>query len=52
MNLVSLCLKIPNLGILIFYLIFVVILPYILVLNGSTEVLKYYLPMLVALKTY
>ena len=49
MNLVSLCLKIPNLGILIFYLIFVVILPYILVLNGSLEVLKYYLPMLVAL---
>ena len=48
MNLVSLCLKIPNLGILIFYLIFIVIIPYILVLNGSTEVLKYYLPMLVA----
>lgn len=48
MNLVSLCLKIPNLGILIFYLIFVVILPYILILNGSIEVLKYYLPMLVA----
>ena len=48
MNLVSLCLKIPNLGILIFYLIFIVIIPYILVLNGSTEILKYYLPMLVA----
>ena len=48
MNLVSLCLKIPNLGILIFYLIFVVILPYILVLNGSTDILKFYLPMLVA----
>ncbi len=48
MNLVSLCLKIPNLGIFLFYLIFVVILPYILILNGSIEILKYYLPMLVA----
>jgi hypothetical protein len=48
MNLVSLCLRIPNLGILIFFLIFIVIIPYLLVLNKSLVVLKFYLPMLVA----
>ena len=48
MNLVNLCLRIPNLGILIFYLIFIVIIPYLLVLNKSIVVLKFYLPMLVA----
>lgn len=48
MNLVSLCLKIPNLGILLFYLIFIVIIPYLLILNNSLTVLKFYLPMLVA----
>ena len=48
MNLVSLCLKIPNLGILLFYLIFIVIIPYLLIMNRSLVVLKFYLPMLVA----
>jgi len=48
MNLVNLCLRIPNLGILIFFLIFIVIIPYLLVLNKSIIVLKFYLPMLVA----
>lgn len=48
MNLVSLCLKIPNLGILLFYLIFIVIIPYLLIMNKSLTVLKFYLPMLVA----
>ena len=48
MNLVSLCLKIPNLGILLFYLIFIVIIPYLLILNKSLTVLKFYLPMLIA----
>lgn len=48
MNLVSLCLKIPNLGILVFYLIFIVIIPYLLILNKNLSVLKYYLPMLIA----
>ena len=48
MNLVSLCLRIPNLGILLFYLIFIVIIPYLLILNNSLTVLKFYLPMLVA----
>ena len=48
MNFVSLCLKIPNLGILLFYLIFIVIIPYLLILNKSLSILKFYLPMLIA----
>ena len=48
MNLVNLCLRIPNLGILLFYLIFIVIIPYLLILNNSLNVLKFYLPMLIA----
>ena len=40
MNLVSLCLKIPNLGILIFYLIFIVIFFHTFVLNGNTSILN------------
>ena len=48
MNLLNLCLRIPNLGILLFFLIFIVIIPYILILNNSIIVLKFYLPMLVA----
>jgi hypothetical protein len=48
MNLVSLCLKIPNLGILLFYLIFIVIIPYLLIINKNLTVLKFYLPMLIA----
>ena len=48
MNLINLCLRIPNLGILIFFLIFIVIIPYLLVLNSNLTVLKFYLPLLVA----
>ena len=48
MDLLSLCLRIPNLGILIFYLIFVIIIPYILMASNSNEMLKYYMPLLVA----
>ena len=49
MNLLNLCLKIPNLGILLYYLIFVVIIPYVLIANSSLEILKFYMPMMVAL---
>ena len=48
MDLISLCLKIPNLGILIFYLIFIVIIPYVLIYNQNISVLKYYMILMVA----
>ena len=48
MNLVNLCLKIPNLGILIYYLIFIVIIPYVLIYSQNIGILKYYMTMMVA----
>jgi len=48
MNLLNLCLRIPNLGILLYYLFFVVLIPYMLVANSSMQILKYYMPMMVA----
>ena len=49
MDLVNICLKIPNLGILLYYLIFVVIIPYILVYANLLHILKFYMPIMVAL---
>ena len=48
MDLVNLCLKIPNLGILLYYLIFIVILPYILIYSNKIHLLKMYMPLMVA----
>ena len=48
MNLLNLCLRIPNLGILLYYLFFVVLIPYILIANHSMGILKYYMPLMVA----
>ena len=48
MDLYKLCLKIPNVGILLYYLIFIVIIPYILIYNQNTSLLKYYMTMMVA----
>ena len=48
MNLLNLCLRIPNLGILLYYLFFIVLNPYILIANSSMEILKYYMPLMVA----
>ena len=48
MDLVNLCLKIPNLGILIYYLIFIVIIPYVLIYSQNIGILKYYMTMMVA----
>lgn len=48
MDLVNLCLKIPNLGILIFFLIFIVIIPYVLIYSQNIGILKYYMTMMVA----
>lgn len=48
MDLLNLCMRIPNLGILIFYLIFVIIIPYMLMVSNSNDILKYYMPLLIA----
>lgn len=48
MDLLNLCMRIPNLGILIFYLIFVIIIPYMLIASNSNDILKYYMPLLIA----
>lgn len=48
MDLYKLCLKVPNVGILLYYLIFIVIIPYILIYSQNTALLKYYMTMMVA----
>jgi len=48
MDLYKLCLKVPNVGILLYYLIFIVIIPYILIYNQNVSLLKYYMTMMVA----
>jgi len=47
MRFVNLCLSIPNLDTIIFYIIFVIIIPGVLFSSGDYETLKYYLPALV-----
>jgi len=47
MRFINLCLSIPNLDTIIFYLIFVITIPGILFSSGDYETLKYYLPALV-----
>ena len=47
MKFINLCLSIPNLETIIFYIIFVIIIPGVLFSSGDYETLKYYLPALV-----
>ena len=47
MKFINLCLSVPNLDTLIFYLIFVIIIPGFLFTAGDYETLKYYLPSLI-----
>ena len=47
MKFINLCLSIPNLDTIIFYIIFVIIIPGVLFSSGDYETLKYYLPALV-----
>jgi hypothetical protein len=47
MQFLNLCLSIPNLDTIIFYVIFVILIPYYLISSGDYESLKYYLPGLV-----
>lgn len=49
MSFINICLSIPNLDTIIFYLIFVVAIPAFLFSRGDFESLKYYLPGLVML---
>lgn len=46
-NFLQVCLNIPNIGTLIFFLIFVLAIPTILVTSEQYDTLKYYLPALV-----
>lgn len=48
MNILDFCMKIPNLGLLVFYLIFVITIPYVL-FNYTGDTLKYYMPFMIAL---
>lgn len=47
MGFVSLCLEFPNLDTMSFYLVFVLLVPYLLVTSKDYDSLKYYLPLLV-----
>ena len=47
MKFINLCLSIPNLDTIIFYIIFVITIPGILFSSGDYETLKYYLPALI-----
>jgi len=46
---ISVCLKTPKLGTLLFFLIFVLAIPIILISTDNTNLLKYYLPFVVML---
>ena len=47
MRFLNLCLSVPNLDTIIFYIVFVLIIPGMLFSTGDFETLKYYLPALV-----
>jgi hypothetical protein len=46
---ISVCLKTPKLGTLLFFIVFVLAVPVLLVSSGSASLLKYYLPFVVML---
>ena len=49
MKFINLCLSIPNLDTIIFYIIFVILIPGYLFSTSDYEALKYYLPALIML---
>ena len=49
MNLLNICLKLPNIGLITFYLVFVFLIPLSISYFGNYAVMKYYLPLIVAL---
>tara|TARA_B100000902_G_scaffold57574_2_gene64473 strand:- start:838 stop:1437 length:600 start_codon:yes stop_codon:yes gene_type:complete len=48
-NFISICLNLPNLGTIIFYIIFVIVIPMVMVSTNNVPLFKYYLPALVML---
>ena len=49
MNFLNLCLQLPNLGLIVYYVLFVIIIPFILISYQQRGTLKYYWPILVGL---
>ena len=47
MGFINLCLKVPNLDNIIFYLVFVILIPYYFLMTEDIDSLKFYLPALV-----
>ena len=47
MGFISLCLKVPNLDNILFYLVFVILIPYYFLMTDDLDSLKFYLPALV-----
>ena len=47
-NYLNICLKLPNIGLVTFYLVFVLLIPMLIFNFGEISFLKYYLPILVA----
>ena len=47
MGFINLCLKVPNLDNIIFYLVFVILIPYYFLMTEDMDSLKFYLPALV-----
>ena len=47
-NYLNICLKLPNIGLVTFYLVFVLLIPMLIFNFGEVSFLKYYLPILVA----
>ncbi len=43
----NICLRMPNIDTIVFYIIFVILVPYLLIATGSAASLQYYLPALV-----
>ena len=51
MNFLKVCLKLPNLGLLAFHIIFVIIMPYIFLAYDQINILQFYWPLLISLAT-
>ena len=44
---INLCMQIPNLGTILFYLVFLIAIPAYIFTSGSSDILKYYMPFVV-----
>lgn len=48
-NFLSICLNIPNIGTIVFYLVFVILVPMVMIYTNNVSLFKYYLPTMVML---